>query len=76
MSKFYSPRYDYSGSVKKAADLRTTIFWNPMVETDKDGNASFEYYNADNKGIYRVVIEGIDYRSGSIGRQVYTYKVD
>ena len=42
------------------ADLRSTIYWNPNIITDKDGKASFEYFNADGKGTYRMVIEGID----------------
>jgi len=74
--EFYSPRYDAPQQVKKAADLRSTISWNPFIETDKDGNASFEYFNADGKGNYRVVVEGIDYKSGTLGRQVYRYKVE
>ena len=72
--EFYSPKYE-STIPGKFADLRTTIYWKPDVITDKDGNASFEYYNADGKGNYRVVIEGIDDK-GNLGRQVYRYKVE
>jgi len=72
---FYSPAY--GGSVKQAnkPDDRVTIYWNPDVVTDKDGNASFDFYNADGKGNYRVIIEGID-DNGNIGRNVFTYKVE
>jgi hypothetical protein len=72
--EFYSPKYE-STVPGKFADLRTTIYWKPEVITDKDGNASFEYYNADGTGNYRVVIEGIDDK-GNLGRQVYRYKVE
>lgn len=72
--EFYSPKYE-STVPGKFADLRTTIYWKPEVMTDKDGNASFEYYNADGKGNYRVVVEGIDDK-GNLGRQVYRYKVE
>jgi hypothetical protein len=34
-----------------------------------------DFYNADGKGNYRVIIEGID-ENGAIGRSVYTYKVE
>jgi hypothetical protein len=44
------------------------------VVTHNDGNTSFEYYNADCSGTYRLVIEGID-ENGNIGRQVYRYSV-
>jgi len=73
--EFYSPQYDDPKTNKEIADLRTTIYWNPMLQTDKDGNASFEYFNAGSKGNYKVVVEGIDV-NGNLGRQVYRYKVD
>jgi len=72
--EFYSPKYESTVS-GKFTDLRTTIYWNPNVITDKDGNASFEYYNADSKGTYRMVIEGIDDK-GNLCRQLYRYKVE
>jgi hypothetical protein len=72
--EFYSPQYDQLKNQPKV-DLRTTIYWNPNIATDKDGNACFEYFNADAKGTYRLVIEGID-ANGDLGRQVYRYKVE
>lgn len=72
--KFYSPKYDYTNISSKQPDLRSTIYWKPEVKTDKDGNASSDYYNADATGVYKVVIEGID-NNGNIGRLVYSYKV-
>jgi len=72
---FYVPKYDHPKKETDPIDLRTTVYWNPYIITDKDGNASFEYYNADTKGTYRVVIEGID-DNGSLGRQVYRYRVE
>ena len=71
---FYNPKYDASGNAPIGGDLRTTIYWNPKVLTDTAGNASFEFYNADNKGPYRAIIEGID-SDGNIGRTVYRYNV-
>jgi uncharacterized protein YfaS (alpha-2-macroglobulin family) len=58
-----------------APDRRATIFWTPGLATDKDGNASFEFYNSDDKGSYRVIIEGID-ANGNPGRAIYRYKVE
>ncbi|WP_426668871.1 carboxypeptidase-like regulatory domain-containing protein [Mucilaginibacter sp. McL0603] len=72
--EFYSPKYE-SNITSNHPDLRSTIYWQPELVTDKDGNASFDYYNADGTGNYRVVIEGID-EKGNIGRQVYRYKVN
>jgi len=73
--EFYSPQYDNPKTNKQMPDLRSTIYWQPNIITDKDGKASFEYFNADGKGTYRVVIEGID-ADGNLGRQVYRYKVE
>jgi hypothetical protein len=72
--EFYSPKYE-NNTTNGRDDLRSTIFWKPELATDKAGNASFEYYNADGHGTYRIVIEGID-EKGNIGRQVYRYKVE
>jgi hypothetical protein len=72
---FYAPKYDHrQNASEQATDLRTTIYWNPNIITDKDGNASFEYNNADGRGTYRAVIEGID-NDGNIGRYVLRYNV-
>jgi hypothetical protein len=72
---FYLPRYigpkqfDTDNN-----DIRTTIYWNPNVNTDKTGNIMLEYFNADGKGTYRATVEGID-KDGNIGRQVFRYTV-
>jgi uncharacterized protein YfaS (alpha-2-macroglobulin family) len=73
--EFYSPKYDNTYASSKERDFRSTIYWKPEILTDKDGQASFEYYNADGSGAYKIVIEGIDDK-GNIGRQVYRYKVE
>jgi hypothetical protein len=73
--EFYAPMYDDPKTKANMADLRTTIVWRPNVVTDKEGNASVEFFNADSKGTYRVVIEGIN-NEGNLGRQVYRYKVE
>jgi len=72
---FYSPKYTGPRTEAQAMDLRSTIYWNPNIITDKDGKASLEFFNADTKGTYRIVIEGID-DNGNLGRQVYKYKVE
>jgi hypothetical protein len=73
--EFYSPKYDGPKTNMQTLDLRTTIYWKPDIITDKDGNASLSFFNADTKGIYRVTVEGID-MDGNIGHQVFTYKVE
>lgn len=71
--EFYSPKYLPNATVNNN-DLRTTIYWNPKLSIDEKGNVSFEFYNADGKGSYKAVVEGID-GDGNIGRTVLRYTV-
>lgn len=72
--QFYAPKYDDPKTNVAIADLRSTIHWVPNMVTNKEGNASFEYFNAGGKGTYRVIIEGLN-DDGYIGRKVYKYEV-
>ncbi|WP_316830660.1 carboxypeptidase-like regulatory domain-containing protein [Pedobacter aquatilis] len=70
---FYAPKYD-SQTTNSKQDYRSTIYWNPQVVAAEDGKAKFDFYNADEAGTYRVVIEGID-AEGHLARKVFTYDV-
>lgn len=73
--EFYSPKYLVAKPMTSNNDLRTTVYWNPKVVTDKvTGLATFDFYNADGRGTYKATIEGID-ADGNIGRQVIRYTV-
>lgn len=72
MREFYSPKYTAIPDPKP--DLRTTVYWNPNLLSDNAGKASFDYFNTDKAGTYRIVIEGVD-KSGNLARNVYTYQV-
>jgi hypothetical protein len=72
---FYIPKYTVTNIRLETPDLRTTVYWNPQIITDKTGKASFEYFNSDNKGTYRALIEGLD-ADGNIARYIYRYKVE
>jgi hypothetical protein len=73
MRVFYSPKYTTPESAK-TPDFRSTIYWNPTIITDKNGNASFQFYNNDNTGTYKAIIEGID-KDGNLGYSIYRYEV-
>lgn len=73
--EFYSPKYVTPGSRSAGSDLRTTIYWNPRIFTDKNGNMSFEFYNGDNTGNYKAIVEGTDI-DGNLARFIYRYKVE
>ncbi|RZM27848.1 MAG: hypothetical protein EOO88_11210, partial [Pedobacter sp.] len=72
---FYTPRYDRASSSGQVADLRSTVYWNPNARTYASGKTTFNYFNADGPGSYKVIIEGIN-AAGELGRAVYRYKVE
>jgi len=53
---FYSPNYEYSST---KVDQRITLYWEPMISTDANGQATVTYYNADPKSKIRVVVQGL-----------------
>lgn len=71
--KFYTPKY-LSTETDERSDFRETIYWNPVVQTDKEGKASVEFYNSDASTTFRAVAEGLGY-NGMIGRTENTYIV-
>ena len=71
--EFYSPRYDVKPEPKP--DLRTTVFWHPHFISDASGKAAINYFNTDQAGTYRIVVEGID-ALGNIVHNVYSYQVN
>lgn len=73
--EFYSPKYDVTKAGTLGGDLRNTIYWKPNVITDKaTGTATINFFNSDQRGSYRAIIEGID-AEGNIGRSVIHYNV-
>ncbi len=73
---FYMPRYEGPRSSQPTKfDTRTTIYWNPNIEIDKTGTSTIEFYNADSKATYKVIIEGMD-KDGDLGRYIYTFNVN
>jgi len=63
--EFYSPKYK-TNSTAEMTDIRSTIYWEPFIITDKDGKASVSFYTADSPGRYSIIIEGSDMQ-GSLG---------
>jgi hypothetical protein len=64
--RFYSPDYQQI-TIKKEADKRTTIYWNPEVIIDSNGETTLTFYTADLPTTYKVIVEGINL-SGQVGR--------
>ncbi|MFB6343991.1 MG2 domain-containing protein [Saccharicrinis sp. FJH62] len=56
--EFYSP--DYSDpDTKIKSDERTTLYWNPEIETDEFGKAVVEFYNSDSGHRFRADVVGL-----------------
>ncbi len=72
--EFYVPDYADPKLNTAVPDLRTTIYWNPNIITDSLGNANVSFYNGDNTGEYRVILEGTDL-DGHFARRVINYRV-
>jgi hypothetical protein len=72
--EFYSPKYNVS-SQSSTWDFRSTVYWNSNLTTDKDGNGSFDFYNSDRRGSFRIIVQGMDDK-GNPGWQVFRYKVE
>ncbi|MBE7174952.1 MAG: TonB-dependent receptor plug domain-containing protein [Mucilaginibacter polytrichastri] len=72
--EFYTPKYEVK-TANPVPDMRTTVYWNPDVRTAADGTASVNFYNGDQKGTYRVLLEGMNER-GELARQIIRYTVE
>jgi len=72
---FYAPQYKPDRSKFQAPDLRNTLYWNPVVRTDKDGKATLKFYNGDLRGEFVITVEGIsvDGKPG-VAKEVYEVK--
>ncbi|GGG84005.1 hypothetical protein GCM10007415_16440 [Parapedobacter pyrenivorans] len=62
--EFYSPKYTSPEREGTPADTRATLYWNPEVLVDKNGEAEFSFYTSDNAGGYVVVVQGTDLFGG------------
>jgi hypothetical protein len=61
---FYSPKYNSTNKNEKLPDYRSTIYWNPNVLTNVNGEVDVSFFSADKKGTYTVWVEGIDTKGG------------
>ncbi len=65
--QFYSPKYSPANkNVAIGTDLRSTIFWEPNIFTNKEGKATVWFYSADKAAKYNVIVEGTD-MEGALG---------
>ena len=68
---FSHPIYE-TPTTNYRTDFRETIYWNPTIQTDKNGKAKVEFYNSDANTTFRAIAEGIS-KNGLLGREEKTY---
>ena len=57
--EFIGPDYEDTTADLSRPDYRTTIYWNPDLKTEGDGETSVTFFAADLPGKYRIVVEGV-----------------
>jgi hypothetical protein len=57
--EFYQP--DYENKNIQTPDKRTTIYWDPEIQTDSTGKATVSFYNSDLKGKALIRISGVSF---------------
>jgi hypothetical protein len=73
--EFYTPKYSHlSPNDWVKPDLRALIHWRPILNTDSTGVATTSYFNADNPGKMKVIVEAIS-DDGRIGYKELIYDV-
>lgn len=73
--RFYIPDYDDNKAENSLPDHRTTIYWTPHVQTDKNGKATVSFYTSDDTQIGKILVEGVD-GTGKIGVVKGTFRVE
>jgi hypothetical protein len=57
--EFYSPDYSVANDRHKYKDLRTLLYWKPVVELSRNGEADLKFYTPDRGSQFKVVVEGV-----------------
>jgi hypothetical protein len=59
---FYSPDYSTTNPLENdKADIRNTLYWNPYIQPDENGNTILSYYNNQVETTININLEGITY---------------
>ncbi|CAG5073582.1 Vitamin B12 transporter BtuB [Dyadobacter sp. CECT 9623] len=72
---FYSPAYSTGIPQNSNPDYRSTIFWAPMLKTDKNGKIRLQYYNSDAATTVDIRVEALS-ANGIPGFGKSTYSVN
>lgn len=72
--EFYSPRYDLDLPENLRPDYRSTVYWDPTIITDENGEATVSFYTTDAATTqYQFQLEGLSFSGKPI---VGNYAID
>jgi hypothetical protein len=66
VKQFYVPNYNEQKPEYQFPDNRTTVYWSPMVKTDKTGKTTVSFFATDDAANMRILVEGLD-KTGKMG---------
>ena len=72
--EFYQPNYDKESIDDSFPDYRNTLVWNPTIITDKNGEASIEFFCSDLNTKFIGNIEGVS-GEGLLGNDSFEFVV-
>lgn len=72
--QFYSPKYTSPDEVTAFPDFRSTIYWNPNIITNENGEATITFYTSEARNNYLMLLQGMDLK-GEIGVRYETLRM-
>jgi uncharacterized protein YfaS (alpha-2-macroglobulin family) len=73
--EYYAPRHEQlKPDDWKKPDLRQLVHWDPKIKTDSTGRSVVSFYNSDNTGTIKVIVEAIS-ENGELGYSELFYDV-
>jgi hypothetical protein len=73
--EFYAPKYDTPSPEHEFKDFRSTLYWQPYIQTDTNGKATVSFWNSDAKTNINIVAEGVAQKGGvAVASCVYEVK--
>ncbi|UQD56303.1 hypothetical protein [Flavobacterium sp. K5-23] len=72
--EFYQPIYEGQSELDHLPDYRNTLYWNPSIITDENGEATVTFYCSDIETSFTGNIEGVS-TEGLLGKANFNLKV-
>lgn len=73
--EFYAPTYANTKNASVPDFRSATLYWNPTVRTDANGQATLSFYSSEEAGPFRMTLEGIS-ATGTPGHGTGSFQVN